>query len=361
MLNRCSGSRFATPERAPREDLRRQCDYFSSDRIVRPLLDAVPTLLAILNRQRQIVYANKALFDFLDVPQEVMIFGQRPGEALGCLHAFENEGGCGTSEACSTCGAVLAILAGLRGKRDVRECRMMRKNGGRVENLDLMVWATPFSYTEEEFTVFSVTDISHEKRRQALERIFFHDILNVAGSVRGFAEVLKTYRPENREEIYDLLYQAADQIIDEIQGQRTLLDAENGELRVSLEKVGSRSFLERLVEIYRRQEAAEKRRLALDPDSQDIPLISDRTLLGRVVGNMVKNALEACRQGETVTVGCREKGGFIEFWVHNPGFIPQEAQLQIFNRSFSTKGQGRGLGTHSMRLLSEYLGGKSPS
>ena len=41
-----------------------------------------------------------------------------------------------------------------------------------------------------------------------------------------------------------------------------------------------------------------------------------------------------------------------------PGVIPPDDQLQIFQRSFSTKGRGRGLGTYSIRLLGEaYLGG----
>ena len=39
--------------------------------------------------------------------------------------------------------------------------------------------------------------------------------------------------------------------------------------------------------------------------------------------------------------------------------MSQEAQLQVFQRSFSTKGRGRGLGTYSVKLLSErYLGGR---
>ena len=38
--------------------------------------------------------------------------------------------------------------------------------------------------------------------------------------------------------------------------------------------------------------------------------------------------------------------------------MPQSTQLQVFNRSFTTKGQGRGLGTYSVRLLTErYLKG----
>jgi len=38
--------------------------------------------------------------------------------------------------------------------------------------------------------------------------------------------------------------------------------------------------------------------------------------------------------------------------------MPRNVQLQVFNRSFSTKGQGRGIGTYSIRLLvTRYLRG----
>jgi sensor histidine kinase regulating citrate/malate metabolism len=40
-------------------------------------------------------------------------------------------------------------------------------------------------------------------------------------------------------------------------------------------------------------------------------------------------------------------------------WISREVQLQLFKRSFSTKGAGRGIGTYSMKLLGEkYLKGK---
>ncbi|MBE2197330.1 MAG: hypothetical protein IAE79_01890 [Anaerolinea sp.] len=46
------------------------------------------------------------------------------------------------------------------------------------------------------------------------------------------------------------------------------------------------------------------------------------------------------------------------FWVHNPAVMSPTVQLQIFKRSFSTKAHDRGLGTYSIKLLSErYLGG----
>ncbi|MFA7348153.1 MAG: ATP-binding protein, partial [Desulfurivibrionaceae bacterium] len=41
------------------------------------------------------------------------------------------------------------------------------------------------------------------------------------------------------------------------------------------------------------------------------------------------------------------------------GCMPENVQLQIFQRSFSTKGTGRGLGTYSIKLLGErYLKGR---
>ena len=47
------------------------------------------------------------------------------------------------------------------------------------------------------------------------------------------------------------------------------------------------------------------------------------------------------------------------FRVNNPGVIPANIRTQIFQRSFSTKGHGRGLGTYSMKLFGEnYLNGK---
>ncbi|MCD8492801.1 MAG: ATP-binding protein [Geovibrio sp.] len=49
----------------------------------------------------------------------------------------------------------------------------------------------------------------------------------------------------------------------------------------------------------------------------------------------------------------------VEFRVYNKGFIPREIQARLFHRNVSTKGAGRGLGTHSVKLLTEkYLKGR---
>jgi len=60
-----------------------------------------------------------------------------------------------------------------------------------------------------------------------------------------------------------------------------------------------------------------------------------------------------------VTLRAERDGDLILFSVHNPAVMPPDVQKQVFQRSFSTKGgSGRGIGTHSVKLLTEaYLGG----
>ena len=82
----------------------------------------------------------------------------------------------------------------------------------------------------------------------------------------------------------------------------------------------------------------------------------------RILGNMIKNALESSEIGEAVIIGCKKvllkDCEYVQFWVNNQSVIPRSVQLQIFQRSFSTKGGNRGLGTYSMKLLGErYLDG----
>jgi len=199
---------------------------------------------------------------------------------------------------------------------------------------------------------------AQEARRRMLEQIFFHDVLNVATGLRGFTELLRTISPEKREEIYDEIYRAADQVVNEIEEQRTLSAVESHDLRPAFLPVHSGMLLSQVVELFRHSSVATGKAVLLASESTQEIFESDESLLTRILGNMLKNALEAAQIGETVTVGCMLRGATLEFWVHNPQYIPPAIQVGIFRPSFSTKGSDRGLGTYSMKLLTELLQGQ---
>src|SRR5690606_14947544 len=120
-------------------------------------------------------------------------------------------------------------------------------------------------------------------------------------------------------------------------------------------RLNSLSLLYELAAAYANHEVAIGRSLVVAQGTPAVCFESDKALVRRVVGNMIKNALEASHPGQHVTVSCRQADDSVEFTVHNPNEMPRPVQLQVFKRSFSTKGSGRGLGTYSMRLLSEQF------
>ncbi|MFA6029205.1 MAG: PAS domain-containing sensor histidine kinase [Elusimicrobiota bacterium] len=347
-------TKFLPAERASEALVKESARDLSKEPLVKMLAEAVPDVFLILNPERQIVYSNRTLIESLGLAESAPLCGKRYGEAMACTHASESPGGCGTTEFCEACGAAQAVQR-RKGREDVHECRITRENG---EALDFRVWATPVRLPAGEFTVFVAEDIADEKRRGALERIFFHDVLNTVSGLSGLTEFLKDATPEESRAYQGMLAQVVDKLIEEITTQRDLARAESGELLVKPTALDSRATLEGIAAPYRAHPLCEGRTLALAADAASVAFSSDRTLLGRVLGNMTKNALEACPKGGTVTLSCRPDGLDVLFSVNGPTVMPREVQLQVFQRSFSTKGAGRGLGTYSMKLLGErYLHG----
>lgn len=344
--------------RADLANIQRQKQLVAENASFRAILDTIANAVVILNRQRQIVYANAAFASLSPETELLDILGQRVGEALHCRNANEGPDGCGTSTFCSTCGAARAQAAAALGQHSVEECQIMREVNGTTVPLDLRVTAIPHVVAGETFTLFVISDIGDEKRRQVLERIFFHDISNTAGNIRGLAELLAATGRDADGRFARMVYQASDRLLDEIEGQRQILAAEEGVLEVALSPVVLPGFLEELASFYKAHPVASGRTIEVVPGA-DLVFDSDAALLGRVLGNMIKNALEAIPAGGIARMGYRPVGEEIYFWIHNRGQMPLEVQLQLFHRSFSTKSKGRGLGTYSMKLLAEqYLGGK---
>jgi signal transduction histidine kinase len=350
---------FAPAGRSSEAEIKQQQHAVVSVPLLQQTIDAMSDVVLILNGQRQVVSANRQLLEMLHCEISVVL-GRRPGELVGCRNARLGPDGCGTAHECVTCGAIQAVLDSQRREdRITRECRITLDEpiGGA---LDLKVSATAVQVDGERYTIAVLKDISDEKRLAVLARMFFHDVMNTAGGIQGFAELIRESLPADSPESQEMaeLTELAEQLIEEIRAQRDLTYAESGDLQPEWEVIDAAALLQRQRQLLAKHPVGSGRRIELTVED-NATLVTDPRLLGRVLSNMIKNALEATPVGQTVSIRCESRESDLEFHVHNPEVMPREVQMQIFQRSFSTKsGRGRGIGTHSIKLLGErYLGG----
>lgn len=336
-----------------------QAELFLRDGMVRHLVDAVPDLVLVLNQHRQILVANSFLLEALHLAGDEALLGLRPGEALGCAHSKEGADGCGTGAHCAVCGTARALgRLEDEGRGASEECLLTTVHEGKREAGEFLVHVSPIRFDHGSYTLFVAKDLSAQKRQRALERSFFHDVLNSAG---GLISALEAIVDETDDlEFPQLALRAARTVVEEIESHRALQAAEAGELHETFVELDGGEILENMVELYRGHTVALDRTIRVE-QAPSLKLRTDGTLLGRVLGNMIKNALEGSASGGRVEVGLEEApDGRRRFWVRNSKVMSEEVRLQVFQRSFSTKGgHGRGVGTYSMKLFGEeYLKGE---
>lgn len=356
-----SNSFYAPAERAAPEVVQQARQTLLLDPLVTTMLEAMPCFTLLLNQQRQILAVNSQLAAALSLTDLEQVIGKRPGEAVQCIFSADENAGCGTSRHCIGCGAVRSVLeAQQTGRKSVHECHLTL-GGPNTTAADFEVTAIPATVGLVPVTIVTLKDITDEKRLALLEKIFFHDLINNAGGIHGIATVLAegVLPPEKEQEYKKWLVDLIDEMVGEIKDQRRLLQAERGEFTPRNVLISIPRILREVQALYINHEVAQGRNLVISGNPQG-ELVSDASVIRRILGNMVKNALEAVEKGETVSISCRKEGDEVVFSIHNPGMMPPEVQSQLFQRSVSTKSPyDRGIGTYSIKLLGErYLNGR---
>jgi signal transduction histidine kinase len=353
---------FDSPQRSTLQELELRVSRISQNPTIIQLLDSFPDLALILDCNREIVAFNKNAEELLRRKENGEVIGQRLGEALRCIHASEMSGGCGTSVFCADCGAGKSNQKTIQKLESAEnECRVIVNYDGFETSLDFKVITSPLNFEDENYVVFAIKNLESEKRRELLEKIFFHDVLNTASVIFGISGMISEVRETDDFDKYaKILLNTSEQLIQEIQAQRDLSNAETGKLVIYPAQDTVKDILEKAFELYENNSITKGKSFVCDYPEEMMIIETDHHFIIRSLGNLIKNALEAINPGEKVSLSAYEYGENIRFVVSNDGVIPKHIQLQIFNRSFSTKAKkGRGIGTYSVKLLIEnYLKGK---
>lgn len=361
----CRGKAAPFPtRRAVGEELDLQIRTVAESPVVAGVLQAVQGLVAVLNAQRQILAVNDILLAQMGIADSSRLLGLRPGEAIQCVHACEEPGGCQMSRFCPTCGAAIAMAVALGTEQpDERECAITVQRNSREISLYFEVRCAPITVVGQRFLLLFLRDISLEHQRAALERAFYHDISNLVEGLLATSRVLAGApvpdEPQDAKEVAELILEMASRLAKEVRIQKTLARGP-AEIELAMRRVPLPRIAASLERIFASHPAAQEKTLSVDLPPQDAWIWSDAYLVERILTNMLLNAFEATRSGCVVRLWFETTPEHVTACVWNREEIPRDVGRRIFQCNFSTKpGEGRGLGTYSMKLFGEqYLGGE---
>lgn len=325
------------------------------------IFNLISSTTLVLNKNRQIVFASNDFLNMIQLKSDGKILGLRAGEVVNCVNASKSLHGCSNSKFCKYCGALQAVLESQESNKKItRESRITTVMGKNVFSLDLSVTSAPIKIEGGDYFVVTMTDISSENRKKQLERIFLHDLVNSVGGVAGSFGVLGEIEDEeSKQKMLKLMANASQVMLSQVLSYRQLLSAEAGELVVEKQNINTFQVIEESIAIVANIDNMSSC-IEMAKDSENLMINTDENILSRVLVNMIKNAVEAENdKNSVVSVGVQRIEDKVRFWVRNKKEMAQDIMAQVFQRSFSTKGSGRGLGTYSMKLLGEkYLDGK---
>jgi len=192
-----------------------------------------------------------------------------------------------------------------------------------------------------------------------------HEVRTPVTALIGYAKTLRNPEFANdselRNEFLERMERQGDRLLSLIENLLTASKLESDQLEVKVARFPFEDLVRVVVEGLSGD--AERVRVTLADDMPD--LHTDRQLLGRVVSNLIDNALKYSPDGSPCEVGARPDGpDHVLFWVrdHGIGIDPEQVD-RIFDRFYQVDSSstrrfaGAGLGLSMVKDLAGALGG----
>lgn len=205
------------------------------------------------------------------------------------------------------------------------------------------------SRLEESFTRLShfSADIAHELRTP---------LTNLATQTQVGLAQARTLE-EYRELLYSNL-EEQERLTKMVNDMLWLAQSENGLLKPNWERLDLRQEVEATFEFF--EALAEDRQVKLAVEGDHVNVMADRSMLRRVISNLLSNALRYTPENETINVIVESNGNQAHMTIENPGQgIPEEHLPKLFDRFYRVdpsrqhQGEGAGLGLAIVKTIIE--------
>jgi signal transduction histidine kinase len=191
-----------------------------------------------------------------------------------------------------------------------------------------------------------------------------HELRTPLTTIIGYAKTLRQPQfssdPTLREEFLQTMERQGDRLLRLVENLLMTSNLESKQVTVSLVPLSVEQLLGECVESL----GAGERRVTVDIERGIPEIVTDRQMLGRVISNLLDNALKYSPDNAVCELGARRQGNLVELWVADHGVgIPPEDLDRIFERFYQTDSSstrafgGVGLGLSLVRDLVASIAG----
>ena len=219
---------------------------------------------------------------------------------------------------------------------------------------------------ERNLRILVVNDIHNELDNKeidswiSLTRVLTHEIMNSVSPITSLSESLRTLVPDTSSELYkglDVIHSTGKGIEGFVESYRQFTHIPTPAPTLFY----VRGLVERAVQLVQGVSVHARIDFRWSVEPEDILLYADENLIGRVLNNLLKNAVEAIGEGNNGWVEVRaflnEREDVVIEVGDSGNPIPPEVEERIFIPFFTTKTDGSGIGLSISRQIMRLSGG----
>lgn len=234
------------------------------------------------------------------------------------------------------------------------------------ETVNLAVRVSDITIREKYLRIFALNDINNELGERELDawtrliRVLTHEIMNSVTPIASLSDTLLSLSGNTDEEIrrgLQTISATGKGLLNFVESYRTFTRIPTPEPGLFYVK----PFIERMIELSKHQHRCQRITFDLRVEPADLILYADENLIGQVVINLLKNAIEAIGDQPDgrieIEACCNDAEEVLIEMANNGTPITPEVAEQIFIPFFSTKQGGSGIGLSLSRQIMRLSGG----
>lgn len=351
------------------------------------LLENITSAIFVVDKDIRIQNFNDS-FHSLFYKKEDSVLGELCGNALGCIHAVENNADCGTTKNCIDCTLRLSLIETFIRKIPTHRAVLSREFyiNDKIIHKHFQFSTRHIKYNTEEVILVIVDDITEgEEQKKALAEknqrltdlnlqknellgVAAHDLRNPLSVINSFSEILleavEDLKPENIKEILLIINKTSRFSLQLLNDLLDYSKIESGTLQLKKVRLNYFGFIKENISQNEFLSVQKSIPIELTASSEDLVFEFDPRRIDQVLNNLISNAIKYSFPGNGIKVSVFKENGFIATSVEDKGQgIPEKDLPHLFEpfRQVSVKAtnneKGSGLGLAIVKKILDVHNG----